>query len=135
MTGEGITVGEWLIPESELEERFDTSGGPGGQHANRNETAVTLRFNIDGSTLPAELRLKLSRRFGSTVEAAAADTRSQWRNREIARERLGAKLESALVEPKPRRKTKPSKAARERRLAEKKARSDLKQKRRPPEPD
>ena len=135
MTGEGITVGEWLIPESELEERFDTSGGPGGQHANRNETAVTLRFNIADSTLPEEMRLKLSQRLGSTVEVTAADTRSQWRNREIARERLGAKLESALVEPKPRRKTKPSKAARERRLEEKRARSDLKQKRRPPDHD
>jgi ribosome-associated protein len=135
VTGEGITVGEWLIPESELEERFDTSGGPGGQHANRNETAVTLRLNIDESSLPDELRVKLSRRVGSSVEVTAADTRSQWRNREIARERLEAKLERALVEPKPRRKTKPSKAARERRLDEKKARGDLKQKRRPPEPD
>lgn len=135
MTGEGITVGEWLIPESELEERFDTSGGPGGQHANRNETAVTLRLNIDESSLPDELRAKLTRRIGSSVEVTAADTRSQWRNREIARERLEAKLERALVEPKPRRKTKPSKAARERRLDEKKARGDLKQKRRPPEPD
>jgi ribosome-associated protein len=135
VTGEGITVGEWLIPESELEERFDTSGGPGGQHANRNETAVTLRLNIDESSLPDELRAKLSRRIGSSVEVTAADTRSQWRNREIARERLEAKLERALVEPKPRRKTKPSKAARERRLDEKKARGDLKQKRRPPEPD
>jgi ribosome-associated protein len=135
VTGEGITVGEWLIPESELEERFDTSGGPGGQHANRNQTAVTLRLNIDESSLPDELRAKLSRRIGSSVEVTAADTRSQWRNREIARERLEAKLERALVEPKPRRKTKPSKAARERRLDEKKARGDLKQKRRPPEPD
>ncbi len=135
MTGEGITVGGWLIPESELEERFDTSGGPGGQHANRNETAVTLRFNIDDSSLPDGLREKLSRRIGSSVEVVAAETRSQWRNREIARDRLAAKLESALVDPKPRKKTKPSKAARERRLEEKKARSDLKQKRRPPEPD
>jgi ribosome-associated protein len=135
VTGEGITVGEWLIPESELEERFDTSGGPGGQHANRNQTAVTLRLNIDESSLPDELRAKLSRRIGSSVEVTAADTRSQWRNREIARERLEAKLERALVEPKPRRKTKPSKAAQERRLDEKKARGDLKQKRRPPEPD
>ena len=135
MTGEGITVGGWLIPESELEERFDTSGGPGGQHANRNETAVTLRLNIDESSLPEEIREKLSRRVGSTVEVVATDTRSQWRNREIARERLVAKLESALVDAKPRRKTKPSKAARERRLEKKRARGDLKQKRRPPDLD
>jgi len=132
LTGEGISVGGWLIPESELEERFDTSGGPGGQHANRNETAVTLRFDIDESSLPDEVREKLKRRLGSRVEVTATDTRSQWRNREVARERLVVKLEAALVDPKPRKKTKPSRRAREQRLAQKKARSDVKQKRRPP---
>jgi ribosome-associated protein len=135
VTGDGITVGGWLIPESELEERFDTSGGPGGQHANRNETAVTLRFNVDDSSLPADVREKLIRRLGSWVEVTAADTRSQWRNREVARERLILRLEGALVDPKPRKKTKPSKRAREQRLAEKKARSEVKQQRRPPEDD
>jgi ribosome-associated protein len=133
VTGEGITVGGWLIPEPELEERFDTSGGPGGQHANRNETAVTLRFSIADSSLPPDLQERLIRRLGPWVEVNAADTRSQWRNREVARERLIAKLEDALVVPKPRKKTKPSKAARERRLESKKARSEVKQKRRPPE--
>ena len=135
MTGDGITVGGWLIPESELEERFDTSGGPGGQHANRNETAVTLRFNIAGSSLPIEVQEKLLLRLGPWAEVNAAETRSQWRNREVARERLIAKLEEALIEPKPRKKTKPSTRAREQRLAEKKARSEVKQKRRPPEVD
>ena len=135
MTGEGITVGGWLIPEAELEERFDTPGGPGGQHANRNETAVTLRFDVEASSLPPEVKDRLRLRLGLMVEAVAADTRSQWRNREIARERLGTKLENALVEPKPRRKSKPSNAARKKRLEDKKARSDLKRKRRPPEPD
>jgi ribosome-associated protein len=133
VTGEGITVGGWLIPESELEERFDTSGGPGGQHANRNETAVTLRFDIAGSSLPAEMQDKLTRRLGPRVEATAADTRSQWRNREVARERLIVRLEEALIDPKPRKKTKPSARAREQRLSEKKARSEVKKKRRPPD--
>jgi ribosome-associated protein len=135
VTGEGITVGGWLIPEAELEERFDTPGGPGGQHANRNETAVTLRFDVEASSLPPEVKDRLRLRLGLMVEAVAADTRSQWRNREIARERLGTKLENALVERKPRRKSKPSNAARKKRLEDKKARSDLKRKRRPPEPD
>jgi ribosome-associated protein len=135
VTGDGITVGGWLIPESELEERFDTSGGPGGQHANRNETAVTLRFNIAGSSLPADVQEKLIRRIGPWVEVNAADTRSQWRNREAARGRLIVRLEDALIDPKPRKKTKPSKRAREQRLSEKKARSETKQKRRPPEVD
>ncbi len=135
MTGEGITVGGWLIPESELEERFDTPGGPGGQHANKNETAVSLRFNVDDSSLPEDIRQTLKRRLGSWVEVTAADTRSQWRNREVARDRLITKLEAALVEAKPRKKTKPSRAAKERRLESKKARSEVKQKRRPPEVD
>ncbi|HLF61610.1 MAG TPA: alternative ribosome rescue aminoacyl-tRNA hydrolase ArfB [Acidimicrobiia bacterium] len=135
MTGEGITVGQWLIPESELEERFDTPGGPGGQHANRNETAVTLRLHVAASSLPEEAKETLTRRLGPVVEAVATDTRSQWRNRALARERLVAKLERALVDRKPRKKTKPSKAARERRLAAKKVRGEVKQKRRPPESD
>ncbi len=135
MTGEGITVGGWLIPESELEERFDTPGGPGGQHANKNETAVSLRFNVDDSSLPEDIRQILKRHFGSWVEVTAADSRSQWRNRKVARDRLITKLEAAVVEAKPRKKTKPSKAAKERRLESKKARSEIKQKRRPPEVD
>ncbi|HSJ83024.1 MAG TPA: alternative ribosome rescue aminoacyl-tRNA hydrolase ArfB [Acidimicrobiia bacterium] len=133
--GEGITVGPWLIPESEIEERFETSGGPGGQHANRSETAVTLRFQVDASSLPDDVRDRLSRRLGPRVEVTASDTRSQWRNREIARDRLTEMLERGLVEPKQRRKTKPTRRARERRLAAKKARSELKRSRRPPSPD
>jgi ribosome-associated protein len=135
LTTEGIPVGSWLIPESEIEERFDTPGGPGGQHANKNETAVTLRFRIDESSLPSEVRERLTTHLGPLVEVTAADTRSQWRNREIARARLSERLEQANVERKPRRETKPSRFARERRLAQKKARSDLKRGRRPPDPD
>ena len=135
MIGEGITVGGWVIPESELEERFETSGGPGGQHANKSETAVILRFDVTSSSLPEEIRQKLARRVGPVIEVIAADTRSQWQNRGLARERITAKLEHALVDPKPRKKTKPTRAARERRLASKKARSNLKQRRRPPDLD
>jgi len=135
VTGEGITVGPWLIPESEIEERFETSGGPGGQHANRTESAVILRFEVEKSSLPEEMRDRMARRLGPIVEVTASDTRSQWRNREIARERLAEKLEQGLVEQKPRKKTKPSRKARERRLAEKKARGDLKKSRRTPDAD
>jgi len=133
--GEGITVGPWSIPESELDERFETSGGPGGQHANRAETSVTLRFAVGLSSLPDEIRERLSRRLGPIVEVTSSDTRSQWRNREIARERLLDLLEKGLVERKPRKKTKPSRQARERRLAEKKARAELKKSRRSPDAD
>lgn len=135
MIGEGITVGSWLIPESEIEERFETSGGPGGQHANRSETSVTLRVDLAAVSLPEEIRARLTARLGPVVEVVASDTRSQWRNRETARERMMEKLETALVERKPRRKTRPSKQARERRLAAKRARSQLKRDRRAPGPD
>ncbi len=135
MTGDGISVGPWVIPESELEERFDTYGGPGGQHANKTETAVTLLFRVEESSLPDDIRTKLLSRLGSPVEVTVSETRSQWRNREIARERLVERLEGALVDPKPRKKTRPSKSAREERLSEKRARSELKKSRRRPEDD
>ncbi len=135
MTPEGIEVGEWSIPEAEIEERFDASGGPGGQHANKNETAVTIRFDIAASSFPEEIQQRLIRRLGPVVEVTASDTRSQWRNREIGRERLKQRLEQALVVRKARRKTKPSKAVKERRLAEKKAHSEKKTSRKRPELD
>ena len=135
MIGEGITVGGWPIPESELEERFDTSGGPGGQHANRNETAVTIRFEIQGSSFPEAVRDKLLQRLGARIEVTASETRSQWRNREIARERLIQRLEAAMVEAKPRRKTKPGKKAHAERLSAKRARSEIKKGRQRPSGD
>jgi ribosome-associated protein len=135
VSGEGIVVGPWLIPETEIEERFDTSGGPGGQHANKTESAVTLRFDVGASSLPDDVRSRMSRRLGKVVEVTASDTRSQWRNREIARERLEQRLEKALVDPKPRRRTKPTGKARQERLDQKKARAELKRTRRRPDVD
>ena len=135
MTTRGIAVGSWLIPESEIDERFDTSGGPGGQHANKSETAVSLRLDIAASSLPDEIKARLQRRLGDVVEVTASDTRSQWRNREIARERLTERIERAMIQPKQRRKTKPSPQSKERRLTEKRSRSQIKKGRRPPEAD
>jgi ribosome-associated protein len=88
---------------------------------------------VGESSLPDEIREKLAKRLGGTVEVTVSETRSQWRNREIARERLAERLEEALTDPKPRRETRPSKAARERRLSEKRARAVRKKGRRPPE--
>jgi ribosome-associated protein len=135
VTSDAIEFGDWSIPEGEIEERFDTPGGPGGQHANKTETAVTLRFDITASSLPEPVQQTLVRGLGRVVEVSSSDTRSQWRNREIARQRLTERLETALVEQKPRKKTKPSKAARERRLAEKKARGEKKRARQRPDHD
>ena len=128
-----LVVGEWVIPAADLDERFATSGGPGGQHANRNATAVRLRFDIAESSLPENVRAKLISRLGSVVEVTASEQRSQFRNREEARERLTAKIEVALTDPKPRRRTKRTRASKEKRLADKRARSDTKRgRRRPP---
>lgn len=132
MTSDAIEFGDWSIPEGEIEERFDTPGGPGGQHANKTETAVTLRLDITASSLPEPVRQTLVRGLGRVVEVSSSDTRSQWRNREIARQRLTERLETAMVEQKPRKKTKPSKAAKERRLADKKARGEKKRTRQRP---
>jgi ribosome-associated protein len=130
---DGITVKGHRIPETEIEERFDTPGGPGGQHANRNETAVTVRFDIGSSSLPDGPRTRLMARLGPVVETTAARSRSQWRNRALARKQLASLLEEALVEPKPRRTSRPTRSSREERLREKKRRSRLKRDRRPPE--
>ena len=130
-----LQVGEWTIPAAELEERFDTSGGPGGQHANRNETMVRLRLDVERSSLPDDVKSKLIGRLGSVIQVTSSDQRSQSRNRETARLRMKERIESALVEPKTRKTTKPTKASKKRRVEDKKARSEVKKARRRPTVD
>lgn len=132
---DGLKLGEWLIPDSEIEERFSTSGGPGGQHANRNKTTVIVRFNVLESSLPEDARNRIIKNLSDTVEATGSDSRSQWRNRALARQRLVEKLESALHEQKQRTPTRTPRRAHSRRLDEKKARGELKKGRRTPEDD
>ena len=132
---EDLVAGHLIIPGADLEERFETSGGPGGQHANRSETGVRLRLDVTGSSLPDPVKKTLLGQFGKIVEATASEERSQARNRETARRRLAEKIESALHEDRPRKKTKPTLASRERRLSQKRARSDIKRQRRPPRPN
>lgn len=129
---EDLLVGDLVIPAEDLEERFVTSGGPGGQHANRSETAVRLRLDIAASSLPPEVKSKLIPRLGEVVEVSAGESRSQHHNRETARSRLAERIQAGLVEQRPRRPTKPSRKARRRRLAAKRARSETKRLRRPP---
>lgn len=129
---EDLVAGHLIIPGADLEEIFETSGGPGGQHANRSETAVRLRLDIAKSSLPDPVKKSLLGHLGKLVEATASEERSQARNREIARRRLAEKIESALHEDRPRKQTKPTRASKERRLAEKRQRSDVKRQRRPP---
>lgn len=131
---DGLRVGRFTIPESELEESFTTSGGPGGQHANRSHTAVELRFDVASTTaIPEPQRTRIVERLGSTVTVIAADSRSQWRNRSVARRRMVERLEEAMRPERVRRPTRPTRASRRRRLEEKRKRGETKRLRRPPE--
>jgi ribosome-associated protein len=132
--------GDLLVPEADLEWRFATSGGPGGQHANRSQTRVELRVDLRRASLPADVAEKLISRLGrrarrGVVSVTVDESRSQWRNREIAKERLGELLRGVLVEAKPRRRTRPTRRSRERRLRGKRRRSEIKQLRKPPPPE
>lgn len=128
-----LIVRDMVIPGDEIEETFHTSGGPGGQHANRTQTAVRLRFRVRESSLPADVKDRLAARLGDVVEASASDERSQTRNRELARRRLVEKLEAGMKREKKRKKTKPTRASRVRRLEEKRAHGKKKRLRREPE--
>ncbi len=113
-----------VIRADELEWRFTTSGGPGGQHANKASTRAELSFNVAASkSLGPRQRARLLERLGPTVRVAAADERSQMRNRELAQERLRARLADALRVESRRVATKPSASARARRLTDKRRRS------------
>ena len=115
------------IPLSELAWRFTPSGGPGGQHANRSNTRVELTFDVEASAAFGPIqRERVLRSLGAVVRVVVDDERSQLRNRDIALDRLRARIAAALVVPKERRATKPSKAAKQRRLDDKKRRSDIK---------
>lgn len=123
------------IPLDELEWRVSRSGGPGGQHANTSDTRVEVRFSVaDSAALGPRQRARLLERCGPVVRAVAADSRSQARNRVVALERLATRLAAGLAVDPPRRPTRPSRGAKERRLQEKRLRSDRKQGRRPPDP-
>jgi ribosome-associated protein len=120
------------VPLSELQVRFTPSGGPGGQHANKVSTRVELRFDVAGSpSLGPRQRARLLERLGPEVRIVADDERSQVRNRQLAVERFRSRLADALHVDKPRRPTRPSKGAKERRLAEKRQLSERKRNRRP----
>ena len=119
-----------VIPAHELQWRFTASGGPGGQHANTANTRVELVFDVAGSeALGPRQKARLLEKVGPVVRVVASDERSQARNRSLAMERLASRLGEALKVETPRRPTKPSRAAKERRLEEKRRRSEVKQQR------
>ncbi|HYI81507.1 MAG TPA: alternative ribosome rescue aminoacyl-tRNA hydrolase ArfB [Thermoleophilaceae bacterium] len=124
------------IPLAEIELRASRSSGPGGQHANVTASRIEAVFDVAASeSLSDSQRERLSTRLGPRVTAIAQDTRSQTRNRELALERLRERLAAALVTQRPRRNTKPSRGARERRLTQKKQRGGIKRNRQRPTSD
>jgi ribosome-associated protein len=121
------------IPESELEERFIRSPGPGGQNVNKLATAVQLRFDVGASpSLPEDVRARLMRLAGRRLDSGGVLTieahrhRTRERNRADARERLAELLARAAHRPKPRVATRPTRAAAERRLESKRERAETK---------
>ena len=118
------------IPLDEISWRATTSGGPGGQHANRTASRVDVRFDVERSAaLGPRQRARLLEVFGPAVRASSSTERSQARNRQIALERLGQRLADALAVAPPRRPTRPSTGARQRRLEDKRHRATIKRQR------
>jgi ribosome-associated protein len=125
-----------LLPLAEVELRVSRSSGPGGQHAHKSSTRVEAVFDVEASkTLSARQKRRVLARAGPVLRAVAQDERSQLRNRELAVERLVEKLREALAVPRRRVPTAPTAAARERRLAAKRRRGEIKRGRRPPAAD
>ena len=133
-----IAINENLsLPEAELQFRFSTGGGPGGQHVNKTATRVTLLFDVANSpSLDEETRVRLLDRLASRIDGRGLlhidvhESRSQWQNRTAAVDRFRNLMADALVEQAERHPTRPSRRARQARLETKRRRSTIKQHRR-----
>ena len=140
MSEEDLKAGRYTIPGSELSWTFGTSGGPGGQHANKASTRAELSWTIeDSDALPPDVKHRVTEALVGRITSGALivgsdESRSQWRNRSIARNRMAELIEEAARPPKVRRRTKPSRSARRRRLEAKRRQSEKKRLRGPIDP-
>jgi ribosome-associated protein len=134
---EELRIDERLsLPLAEIELRTSRSSGPGGQHANVTASRVEAVFDVEASrALEEGQRNRLRQRLGPVVTAVAQDARGQARNRELALQRLAAKIAAALRVPRRRRPTRPTRASRQRRLDQKRRTGERKRGRRPPSGD
>jgi ribosome-associated protein len=128
-----IEIGPSLqVDERELQIDFVRSSGPGGQNVNKVATAAQLRFDVNASSLPEDLRARLMQIAGNRITSEgvllieARRFRTQERNREDAIERFAELVRKAAVKPRPRRKTRPTQVSKEERLKEKKRRGEIK---------
>ena len=136
MSDDLVVTNSVRIPRAELEVSFSTSGGPGGQHANRTATRVELRLDLERtSAFSRAQRERVIERLGPEIRVLADEERSQLRNRSLAEEKLVARLQSALHVERPRRATKPTRGSKERRIKAKKGRSEVKRQRQRPRRD
>lgn len=137
-----MTELKYLPPENELDEKFILTGGPGGQHVNRTETGVQLRYDVLNSDfLPQPVKIRLLDLAGrradtdGVITIEAKSHRSQHRNREEARERLAELIEKAHHKPKKRIPTRPSRSAKKRRKKKQQRHKEIKQARKTPKID
>lgn len=128
--GDLYTPGGLHIPAEALTWRFSRSSGAGGQHVNTSDTKVTLSCDLAEAGLEPEVEERLRARCGSVVTVVASGSRSQWRNRQEAAERLAARLDGAAAPRRARRATRPSRAAQQARLDDKRRASQRKAARR-----
>lgn len=115
-----------VVDLRDLRVRVDTAGGPGGQHANRTRSRVTVELDLRTARLPEPARARLRAAFGDVVRSTSSTSRSQAENRRRAEARLLARIDDALQVAAPRRPTAPSRAAVDRRIEEKRRRGSLK---------